>query len=93
MPVPARVRIAGKTYIPGADRGVSVLLTAASWVLQRLPGLVAEHRRAELIRMLREARDLTVEVRISAAPVVRVRDGARLLVEIPAKAQPAGGGS
>ena len=85
MPVPARVKIAGKTYIPGADRGVSVLLTAASWVLQRLPGLVAEHRRGELIRMLREARDLTVEVRIGAAPVVRVRDGARLLVEIPAK--------
>ena len=94
MPVPARVKIAGRTYAPGADRGVSVLLTAASWVLQRLPGLVAEHRRGELIRMLREARDLTVEIRIGAAPVVvRVRDGARLLVEIPAKAQPAGGGS
>ena len=26
-----------------------------------------------------------VEIRIGAAPVVRVRDGARLLVEIPAK--------
>ena len=62
-------------------------------MLQRLPGLVVEHRRAELIRMLNDARDLTVEVRIGAAPVVRVRDGARLLVEIPAKPQPAGGGS
>jgi hypothetical protein len=30
MSVPASVRIAGKTYIPGADRGVAVLLTAAS---------------------------------------------------------------
>ena len=30
MPVPARVKIAGRTYVPGADRGVSVLLTAAS---------------------------------------------------------------
>ena len=54
-------------------------------MLQRLPGLVVEHQRAEAIRMLSEARDLTVEVRIGAAPVVRVRDGARLLVEIPAK--------
>jgi hypothetical protein len=32
------VRIAGRKYIPGADRGAAVLLTAASWVLQRLPG-------------------------------------------------------
>ena len=79
MPVPASVN-SGRTYIPGADRGVAVLLTAASWVLQRLPGLVVEHQRGELIRMLREARDLTVEIRIGAAPVVRVRDGARLLV-------------
>ena len=93
MPVPARVKIAGKTYVPGADRGVSVLLTAASWVLQRLPGLVAEHRRAELIRMLREARDLVIEVVVGPVPKVRVRDGARLLVEIPARARPAGGGS
>ena len=85
MPVPTSVTIAGRKHVPGADRGVSVLLTAASWVLQRLPGLVAEHRRGELIRMLREAHDLTVEIRIGAAPVVRVRDGARLLVEIPAK--------
>jgi hypothetical protein len=33
-----RIRIAGRAYVPGADRGVAVLLTATSWVLQRLPG-------------------------------------------------------
>jgi hypothetical protein len=60
-----------------------VLLTAASWVLQRLPGQVVEEQRGALIRTLNEARDLTVEVRIGAAPRVRVRDGARLLVEFP----------
>ena len=36
------------------------------------------------MRTLAEARDLTVEVRTGAAAVVRVKDGARLLVEIPA---------
>ena len=58
-----------------------MLLTAASWVLQRLPGQVLEEQRSELIRTLNDASDLTVEVRIGAAPVVRVKDGARLLVE------------
>ena len=84
--VPASVRIAGRTYIPGADRGVSVLLTAASWVLQRLPGLVVEHQRGEVICSLSQARDLVVEVAVGPVPKVRIRDGARLLVEIPAKA-------
>ena len=74
-----------RQYRPGADKGVATLLTAASWVLQRLPGLVVEHRRGELIRSLNDASDLTVEVRIGAAPVVRVRDGQRLLVEFPAR--------
>jgi hypothetical protein len=36
--VPTGVRIAGRRFVPGADRGVAVLLTATSWVLQRLPG-------------------------------------------------------
>jgi hypothetical protein len=44
---------AGRRYIiPGADRGVAVLLTAASWVLQRLPGQVVDGQRDELIRTL-----------------------------------------
>jgi hypothetical protein len=40
MALPQSVRIAGRSYVPSpADRGVAVLLTAASWVLARLPGL------------------------------------------------------
>lgn len=63
-----------------------LLTAAASWVvLQRLPGQVLEEQRSELIRTLNDASDLTVAVRIGAAPLVRVKDGARLLVEIPAK--------
>ena len=60
-----------------------MFLTAASWV--RLPGQVLEEQRSELIRTLNDASDLTIEVRIGAAPVVRVKDGARLLSR-PAKA-------
>ena len=85
MTVPSSVRIADKTYVAGADRGVSALLTAASWILQRLPGLVIEEQRGEAIRSLSEARDLVVEVVVRPVPKVRVRDGARLLVEIPAR--------
>jgi hypothetical protein len=49
-----------------------VLLTAASWVLQRLPGQgarVLERQRAELIRTLRQSQDLIVidPVRLGAA--------------------------
>jgi hypothetical protein len=29
-PPPARVRIAGRSFVPGADRGVATMLTAAS---------------------------------------------------------------
>jgi hypothetical protein len=65
--------------------GVATLLTAASWVLQRLPGQVVEEQRAEVIRSLSEARDLVVEVAVGPTPRVRIKDGARLLVEIPAK--------
>ena len=43
---------------------------------------MVEHQRRELIRTLRDAGDLTVEIQIGAAPKVRVKDG--LLVEIPA---------
>jgi hypothetical protein len=32
-----QVRVANRRFVPGADRAVAVLLTAASWVLQRLP--------------------------------------------------------
>ena len=82
--LPRSVRIAGRAYVPGADRGVAVLLTAAGWILQRLPGQVLENQRGELVRTLGQARNLVVEVQCSPVVAVRVRDGQRLLIEIPA---------
>jgi hypothetical protein len=82
---PASVSIAGRRYIPGADRGVAVLLTAASWVIQRLPNQVLEHQRGELVKTLAASQNLTVAVQCGPASAVRVYDGARLLVEIPAR--------
>jgi hypothetical protein len=67
----------------GADRGVAVLLTAASWVLQRLPAAVVEDQRAELVRTLAEARNLVLKVHTRPA-VVQIRDGERPLIKIPA---------
>jgi endonuclease YncB( thermonuclease family) len=82
--VSTEVRIADRRFAPGADRGVAVLLTAASWVLQRLLGQVVDGQRGELIRTVSQARHLVVEVHCSPAALVRVRDGQRVLVEIPA---------
>jgi hypothetical protein len=81
---PSSVRIGQRSYVPGADRGLATMLTCASWILQRLPAQVLEHQRAELIRTLHQAKELTVEVAVTPTPAVRIRDGARLLVEIPA---------
>jgi hypothetical protein len=81
---PARVRIAGRSYVPGRDRGLATLLTATSWLLQRLPGQVLENQRPELIRALSQSQDLVVAVRCGPPPMVRVYDGTRLLVQIPA---------
>jgi hypothetical protein len=79
---PASVRIAGRTYIPSpADKGVAVLLTATSWVLQRLPGQVVEGQRRELIRAL-STETLTVEVQCRPPAVRVLGDGRRLLVEL-----------
>ena len=58
-----------------------MLLTAASWGSAAPARSGLEEQRSELIRTLNDASDLTVEVRIGAAPVVRVKDAARLLVE------------
>jgi hypothetical protein len=88
LPNPGSVRLGQREYRPGADRGVAVLLTAASWVIQRLPGQVVERQRAELVRTLGEARNLTVEVGITPQVMVRIRDGQRLLVEIPSGPRP-----
>lgn len=79
---PASVRVGGKKFTPG-DRGVATLLTAASWVLQRLPGQVLERQRGELARTLSQAQNLSIVVQCGPAPAVKVYDGARLLVEIP----------
>ena len=51
---------------PGAERGVAAMLTATSWVLQRLPGQVVEEQRGELIRTLAALQNLVVEVECSA---------------------------
>jgi hypothetical protein len=80
------LRVGPRTLKSDKDSAVSVLLTSASWVLQRLPGQVLEEQRADLIRTLGQSRNLVVEVECLPTPLVRVRDGARLLVEIPAKA-------
>jgi hypothetical protein len=79
------LRVGPRTFKSDKDCAVSVLLTASSWVLQRLPGQVIEEQRAELIRTLGQSRHLTVEVECLPTPLVRIKDGARLLVEIPAK--------
>jgi hypothetical protein len=60
------------------------MLTCASWILQRLPGQVPEEQRADLVRTLHQSQDLTVVVQCGRTPAVRVYDGQRLLVEIPA---------
>ncbi len=84
----AGLRIGGHHFSPPrVDKGITAMLTASAWVIQRLPGQVVESQRAELIRTLAEARNLTVEVGITPAVAVRVKDGQRLLVEII----PAGG--
>jgi hypothetical protein len=45
---------------------------------------VIDDQRGELIRTLGQARNLVIEVQCSPVAAVRVRDGQRLLVEIPA---------
>jgi hypothetical protein len=83
MPVPMSVRLAGRKYVAGIDHGVGALLTASSWLLARLPGQVVPEQRAELIQAI-QSQDLIVAIRCGPAPAVRVYDGAKLLVEIPA---------
>jgi hypothetical protein len=80
-----QLRVGGRVFSPGKDRGLATLLTGTSWLLARLPGMVVKRQRAELIRTSHQSRNL-IEVEVSPAAVVRVRDGARLLVEIPATA-------
>ena len=60
-----------------------MLLTAASWLLQRLPGQVVAEQRPALIEALGRARNLVVEIHTGPA-VILVRDGDRALLKIPA---------
>jgi hypothetical protein len=77
-----RLQIGRRVFNSDQDRALVVLLTATSWVLQRLPGQVVEHQRARLVRTLAASQHLVVEVECS--PTLRVRVRKRLLVEIPA---------
>ena len=78
------LKVGPRTFKADKDPALFVLLTAASWCLQRLPAEVVEEQRAELIRTLGQARDLVVEVHCRVATVL-VRDGDMALVKIPAQ--------
>jgi hypothetical protein len=79
------VRIGNRDFHRERDGAAAALLTSAGWLLAQLPERVVQRRRGELVRTLAQARELVVEVAVGPAPAVRVRDGARLLVEIPAR--------
>jgi hypothetical protein len=66
------------------------MLTCASWILQQLPDRVRQAQRAELVRTLAQATSLTVEVAVGPKPAVRIKDGGRLLVEIPGSTRVSG---
>jgi hypothetical protein len=83
-PAPKTVRLpGGRTTTQGADKGVAALLTTSTWLLQSLPGRVVEHQRGAVIQAMAEARDLVVEIAVGRA--IRVRNGVRVLVEIPVR--------
>jgi hypothetical protein len=77
---PTGVRIAGRRFVPGADRGVAAMLTAAtSWVLQRLPGQVVERPTERLVRV-RDGQRVLVEILAEGRqgrPVARVTGSGR----------------
>lgn len=79
-----QLRVSQRVYTAdGKDRGLAGLLTMASWLLQRLPGMVVEEQRADFIRTLAEAK--TVAIEVTPGTGVKVRSGATLLVDIPAE--------
>jgi len=78
-------RVGRRTFSPdGKDRGLATMLVGTSWLLAALPGAVIPRQRQALIDTLQGARNLVVEIECSPAVLVRVRDGRRVLVEIPA---------
>jgi hypothetical protein len=78
------VRIGNRDFHCERDGATAALLTAAGWLLAQMPERVVQHQRAELVRTLAQATSLTVEVAVGPTPAVRIKDGTRLLVEIPA---------
>jgi hypothetical protein len=68
----------------GRDRGLAALLTTASWLLQRLPGLVVEEQRDDLVRTLAGAQPLVIAVLPTVG--VKISAAGRLLLDIPAEA-------
>jgi hypothetical protein len=81
-----QVRVGQRVLEPrSADRTVAAVLTTTAWLLSQLPHRVRQAQRAELVRTLAQATSLTVEVAVGPEPAVRIKDGTRLLVEIPAR--------
>jgi hypothetical protein len=79
------LKVGPRTFKADQDSSLVVLLTAASWVLQRLPGRVVKKQRAEVIRALAQSQNLIVMIQCGQAPTVLIFDGERLLVKIPAR--------
>jgi hypothetical protein len=87
LDAPQEMRVGRRRLRRDQDRGVSTMLTAASWLLQRLPGLVREDQRGDLVSALSQARDLAVTVRCNP-PIVYVHHGnGEVLVAIPARTE------
>jgi hypothetical protein len=80
-----QLRVGPRTFKADQDPALGVLLTAASWCLQQLPHKVVEEQRAAIIETLARSKSLMVVVVCGPRPAIRIYDGARLLVEIPAK--------
>ena len=81
-----QLRVGGRVFSPGKDRGLATLLTGTSWLLARLPGMVVKRQRAELIRTSHQSREPDRRGRgLAGGGGARPRR-ARLLVEIPATA-------
>lgn len=79
-----QLRVSQRVYTAdGRDRGLAALLTCASWLLQRLPGLVVEEQRGALVEALAGAQVLVIEVQPGIG--VKIKSGSRLLVDLPAE--------
>src|SRR5574341_1127194 len=64
--------------VAAPEEAARALLTAASWLLGRLPGMVVEHQAGEVARTLAAAHPLIIE--ITPAMGVRIKSGDRLLL-------------